>query len=262
VAINRSVDNTDVWVMDTMRGTRRRFTFDPSTDQLPVWSPDGQRIVFSSDRTGGVYNLYEKPAERPGAEQVLFESNENKFAMGFSGDGRYLLYRNTGPNTDWDLWALPLTGDKKPFPVVQSPAQEMIGEFSADGKWVAYQTNESGQFEIYVQSFPEPTTRMQISTAGGSQPRWRRDGRELFFIGLDGRLMSTSIAVNANHFLDAGTPVPLFATHTAGGAVPSPQKQQYAVSADGQRFLLNAIPEDAVSAAVSLILNWRAPSGN
>src|SRR6185436_9799524 len=111
-------------------------------DQIPVWSSDGQRVVFSSNRAGA-YNLYEKPAERPGAEQLLLETTENKFPMGFSGDGRYLLYRNTAPNTDWDLWALPLSGDKKAFPVVKSPFQEMMGEFSADGHWIAYQTNES-----------------------------------------------------------------------------------------------------------------------
>ena len=151
VVANRTVDSQDVWLIDTARGTRRRFTFDPGSDQIPVWSPDGQRIVFSSNRAGasGAFNLYEKAAERPGAEQLLFETNENKFPMGFSADGRYLLYRNTAPNTNWDLWALPTFGDKKAFPVVQSPAQEMIGEFSPDGHWVAYQTNESGQFEIY-----------------------------------------------------------------------------------------------------------------
>jgi len=259
VAVNRAVDNEDVWLIDTTRGTRRRFTFDPGNDQVPVWSADGQHIVFSSNRGGDSYDLYEKPAERPGAEQLLFASKENKFPMGVSRDGRYLLYRNTAPNTDWDLWALPLLGEKKPFPVVKSAFQEMIGEFSPDGGWVAYQTNESGQHEVYVQSFPDPTTRTQISTAGGSQPRWRRDGKELFFVALDGRLMAAPLTLNANHLLEAGAPVPLFMTHMPGGAVPSPQKQQYAVSPDGQRFLINTVLDDAVSSAVSLILNWRPP---
>jgi Tol biopolymer transport system component len=260
VAVNRAVDNEDVWLIDTTRGTRRRFTFDPGNDQVPVWSADGQHIVFSSNRGGDSYDLYEKPAERPGAEQLLFTSKENKFPMGVSRDGRYLLYRNTAPNTDWDLWALPLLGEKKPFPVVKSAFQEMIGEFSPDGGWVAYQTNESGQHEVYVQSFPDPTTRTQISTAGGAQPRWRRDGKELFFVALDGRLMAAPLTLNANHLLEAGAPVPLFMTHMPGGAVPSPQKQQYAVSPDGQRFLLNIVLDDAGSSAVSLILNWRPPA--
>ncbi len=256
VAVNGLVDNQDIWLLDTTRDTRRRFTVGGGTEnQVPVWTGDGERIVWGALRNGA-YDLFIKPAQRPGAEEELLRSNENKFPMGFSGDGRYLLYRLTAPNTNWDLWALPMSGEKKPFPVATSPFQEMIGELSQDGRWVAYQSNESGQFEIYVQSFPEPTARTQITSGGGSQPRWRKDGRELFFVGLDGRMMAVPISVNANQFLEAGIPTPLFMTRLSGGPVPSPQKQQYAVSADGQRFLLNTISDQITSGAVSLVINW------
>jgi serine/threonine protein kinase/Tol biopolymer transport system component len=259
VAVNRTVDNTDVWLIEAARGVLRRFSFDADTDQIPVWSPDGKRVVFSSNRKGA-YNLYQKPADSPGGEEVLLETGENKFAMGFSADGKYLLYRNTAPSTNWDLWVLPLVGDaRKPFPVVKTAFQEMIGEFSPDSHWIAYQTNESGQFEIYVQSFPEPGSRTQISTFGGSQPRWRRDGKELYYVALDGQLMAAPISVNANRFLETGAPVPLFTTRTPGGAIPSPQKQQYAVSSDGQRFLFNSLTDEAATSPISLVLNWRPP---
>jgi Tol biopolymer transport system component len=257
VAVNRLNEAADVWLVDA-HGARRRFTFDPGTDQIPVWADD-HRIIFSSNRAG-TYDLYEKPADRPGAEQLLLASSENKFPMDVSSDGRYLLYRNTGPNTNWDLWALPLVGEKKPFLAINSPFQEMIGEFSPDGHWLAYQTNESGQFEVFVQSFPEATTRTMISANGGSQPRWRGDGKELFFVALDNRLMAAPIAVNANRMLEPGPPVALFRTRMPGGAVPSPQKQQYAVSPDGQRFLVNTMVGDTASASVSLILNWHPPT--
>ncbi|MGH9385754.1 MAG: protein kinase domain-containing protein [Vicinamibacterales bacterium] len=259
VAVNRTIDvNTDVWQVETARGIPRRFTFDASVDQLPVWSPDGRRIVYSSNRTN-VFDLYSKAASGPGTDELLLSSTENKFAMSFSSDSRLLLYRNTGLNTNWDLWVLPLEPKGPPIQVTNTPFQEMIGEFSSDGRWVAYQSNEAGRFEIYIQSFPEPTVRAQVSTNGGSQPRWRRDGKELFFMALDGRLMAAPISVEAQGQIMPGPPVALFMTRTAGGPVPSPQKQQYAVSADGRRFLLNGQSGDSASSPITLVLNWKPP---
>jgi Tol biopolymer transport system component len=257
LTINRTVEfDQDVWLIDMARGVLRRFSFDPGIDQLPVWSNDGTRIVFSSNRKNA-YDLYQKPAGGPGSETLLLETSQNKFAMGFSADGRFLLYRNTAENTNWDLWALPLEGDRKPFPVVQTNFQEMMGEFAPDGKWIAYQSNESGQFEIYAQSFPVPGAPLRVSTAGGAQPRWRRDGKELFYIAFDGRLMAAPIKVDARGQLQTGSPVPLFVTHTAGGAVPSPQKQQYVVSLDGQSFLINSLTDEASTLPITLVLNWK-----
>jgi hypothetical protein len=176
--------------------------------------------------------------------------------MSVSRDGRFLLYRNTEPNVNWDLWALPLAPPGTPIPITRTPFQEMIGEFSPDGRWVAYQSNESGRIEVYVQSFPESTVRAQISARGGSQPRWRRDGREVFYLGLDGRLMAVPVTVDAQGQFLSDSPVPLFLTRTAGGPVPSPQKHQYAVSADGRRFLLNRMSEDSDPPHITLVLNW------
>lgn len=249
----------DIWQIETARGVLRRFTFDPGSDQIPVWSPDGQRIIFGSNRKGA-YDLYEKPASGPGTERLLSESPQNKFPLGFSPDGRFLLYRNTGENTDWDLWALPLQGERKPFPVVQTSFQEMMAELSPDGQWIAYQTNESGRYEIYVQSFPEAGARTQISTNGGAQPRWRRDGKELFYIALDGQLVAAPISVDAKGHVSTASPLSLFVIRTPGGPVPSPQKQQYAVAPDGRSFLVNSLTDEAIASPITLVLNWK-PAG-
>jgi Tol biopolymer transport system component len=259
VAVNRTIGvGLDIWQIDVARGVPNRLTFDESSDQLPVWSPDGRFVVFSSNRTG-VYDLYRRSTTGAGTDEVILASQENKFAMGFSHDSQYLLYRVTAPNVNWDLWVLPMTGQQKPIPVAHSAFQEMMGEFAPDGRWVAYQSNESGRYEIYLQSFPTPSVRVQISSSGGAQPRWRRDGKELFFVALDGRLMAASVSVNASGQVQPGVPVSLFVTQAAGGAVPGVQKQQYAVAPDGQRFLVNTISDDAAAAPITLVLNWKAP---
>jgi serine/threonine protein kinase len=260
VVVNRTVNNAqDIWLVDVERGSFSRFTLDDNVDQVPVWFPDGQRVVFSSNRNGP-YNLYEKPASGAAEERVLLETSENKFAMDISTDGRFLLYRNTGPNTNWDLWALPLGANgpaASPIPVANTEFQEMMGEFSPDGRWIAYQSNESGRYEIYVRSFPESSLRLQISIDGGAQPRWRSNGRELFYVALDGRLMAVPLSTDPQGHLRAAAPIPLFTTRTPGGPVPIPQKQQYAVSRDGQRFLVNNIPEEPLATPITVVLNWR-----
>ncbi len=261
VVVNRSVEVTqDIWQIDLGRGIQSRLTFDDASDQMPVWSADGRQIVFSSNRKGA-YDLYRKSSTGSGTEDLLLQTAENKFPMGFSPDGRFLLYRVTSPNTNWDLLALPLQGEPKPVPVAQTSFQEMMGEFSPDSRWVAYQSNESGLYQIYVQSFPSPEVRAQISTNGGAQPRWRRDGKELFYIALDGRLTAVPVLIDAQGQIQAGTPTPLFLTRPAGGPVPGVQKQQFAVAADGQRFLVNTITDEAAAAPITLVLNWKPPAG-
>ena len=221
IALNRTVNgNQDIWLLELGRGVLNRFTFDTAFDGAPVWSPDGSRIVFTSDRKG-VYDLYQKPVTGAGSEHLLLTTPQNKAPVDWSPDGRFILYRSPGPATGFDLWAVPVDGEPKPFPVVQTDFEERDGQFSPDGKWIAYQSNESGRVEIVVQPFPGPGSRLQLSTNGGAQVRWRPDGKELFYIALDGRLMAVPIRfVSEGTSVEAGAPIPLFATRV-GGAMRS-----------------------------------------
>ena len=251
VALLRTVEgNADVWLLDTVRGSKVRFTYDPSNDNAPVWSPDRQRIVFSSIRQGP-YKLFIGPSSRPNAETLLRDSPNNNYAQDWSRDGRFILYGEADPKTGRDLWALPMDGDPKPIEIIKTPFDERNGQFSPDGKWVAYETDESGPFQIFVQPFPVASSKTQVSISGGSQPRWRADGKELYFIGPDGKLMAAQVNV-AGGIITALTPVELFPASAVAGA--GTNKQQYAVSSDG-RFLVNQSAESAAT-PITVILNW------
>ena len=144
-AVMRAVNgNRDIWLVDTARGVPTRFTFDAAIDQMPVWSPDGNRVVFMSMRTG-VFNLHGRLSSGAGADELLLESDQGKVPNDWSSDGQFLLFRSTDPQTSYDLWVLPISGDKKPFPFLKTPFEEREGQFSPDGKWIAYQSNESGR---------------------------------------------------------------------------------------------------------------------
>jgi serine/threonine protein kinase len=254
VAVSRTVGgNLDIWLLELQRAVVSRFTFDAAGETYPVWSPDGRRIVFTSSRKG-VNDLYLKPSTGAGMEEPLLATMLNKQGQDWSPDGRFLLFGS--PPVNPDIWALPMDGDRKPFVVVQTPFSERLGQFSPDGKWIAYESNESGRFEIYVQPFPGPGGKWQVSTNGGAQPRWRRDGKELFYIGIDERLMAAPIRFTSDgQSIEPSSPTPLFATHI-GGAVQGTNRQQYVVSPDGQRFLMNTITEQATS-PITVILNWK-----
>ena len=261
VALDRQVSgNLDVWLLETTRGVATRFTVDAGSDRGPVWSPDGSRIVFASNRSTGFQDLYERPSSGAGAEQLLLASPLNKLPMDWSQDGKFILYRQIDPNGGYDLWVLPMFGDRKPFPIANTPFEERDGQFSPDGRWVAYRSNESGRFEVYVQPFPGPGGKSQVSTNGGTQPRWRRDGRELFYIAPDRTLMAVSIAVSPDgKDIKAGTPTALFPTRIAGGPLPGTNNQQYVVSPDGRRFLINVAPDEG-STPITVVLNWHPES--
>jgi eukaryotic-like serine/threonine-protein kinase len=252
----RTVDgNADIWTLDTTRGVLSRLTFDAVNELNPIWSADGKRIIFGVNRKGR-FDIVQKGADGPAGEEMLLETPETKAPTDSSRDGRYLLYRTIHANNGYDLWAMPSGG--KPFPVAQSRFDEREGQFSPDGQWVAYQSNESGRFEIYLQSFPDPKTKVQVSANGGAQVRWRRDGKEMFYVALDGRLMSIPILGTSPERVETGPPVPLFLTHI-GGAIGGPQKQQYDVSLDGQRFLMNTVVQ-ASPPPISVTLNWKPKS--
>jgi serine/threonine protein kinase len=255
IALARTVNgNTDIWMLDLARGTLNRFTYDAATDVAPVWSPDGQRVVFSSNRKG-VFDLYQKSVTGTGGEDLVLATPQNKGASDWSPDGRFVLYRSPGPS-GFDLWAVPITGERKPVPVVQTDFEERDGQFSPDGNWIAYQSNESGRIEIWVQSFPGPGGKSQVSTNGGAQVRWGHDGKELFYIALDGQLMSVPIHLTNNQTVEAETPVALFATHI-GGAVQGPYPQYYVVSPDSKKFLMDTIVTEAGNSPITVILNWK-----
>jgi Tol biopolymer transport system component len=259
VALTRNVDgNGDVWLLDLGRGVLSRFTSDLAFDDSPIWSPNGSRIVFSSARKGA-RALYEKPAASAETEELLLATDQNLVPLDWSSDGRFLLYRSRDPKTSFDIWALPLDKVSKPFPVVRTIAEEREAQFAPDAKWVAYQSNDSGRFEIYVQPFPGPGDRLQISNNGGAQVRWRRDGKELFYIALDGLIMTVPIRFGSNgQGIEAGRPTPLFNSRVTGGAVQSATTQQYAISSDGQRFLVNTDAEETNTTPITVVLNWTA----
>jgi hypothetical protein len=254
VGMYRGVNgNQDIWLLELARTVLRRFTSDPGQDQTPIWSPDGSRIVFTSSRKGP-FDLYIKPVAS-GNEELLLTTPLTKGPTDWSPDGRFLLYRSNDPKTGYDLWALNMDGDRKPFPVVQTEFDERDGQFSPDAKWIAYQSDESSHFEVYVQPFPGPGRRVQISTNGGAQVRWRRDGRELFYVALDEMLMAVPIRFSNNgQEVEPGAPIPLFTTHI-GGAIQGTNRQQYVASAEG-RFLLNELTESSSATPITLILNW------
>jgi eukaryotic-like serine/threonine-protein kinase len=248
LALRRTVDgNTDVWLISTARGLPRRLTFDPGVEYDPVLSPDGRRVAFASDQDDQ-NDLYEMATEGQGNKTVLIATPEQENLYDWSSDGRFLLYGNQGPN---DLWVLPVAGTRKPFAFVRTPFNELNARFSPDGRWVAYQSDETGGFEVYVQPFPEPGDKLRISPAGGSNPEWRRNGQELFYLSADNRLMVLQISDKGARLV-AGAPSVLFPMPAVSRRFP------YAVSPDGQRVLVNKIVSD--SAPITILFNWRPPT--
>ena len=258
VALGRTVQgNFDVWLLEARRGLLTRFTVDPGFDWAGVWSPDSKRIAYRhNDR------LYERSvAGAPGTETALLASTTADTPTDWSSDGRYLVFQRAGAKTGLDLWALPFDRDGKPgtpMIVAQTDAAEQHGQLSADGKWIAYQSNESGQAEIYVQPFPGPGPKSRVSANGGIQVRWRSDGRELFYLAADGRLMAVPIrAGSSGSTIEPGAATPLFWTHVWGAAQSSAALfPQYSVSRDGQRFLMNTISQ-VTAGPITVVLNGR-----
>ena len=188
----QAVSAFDIWLIDLERGAQMRFTTDPAGDGYPAWSPDGNRIAFVSIRNG-FGNLYQKSSNGSGTEESLLASRELKREPDWSPDGRFILYSQLNATTNEDLFLLPLSGERKPEPFLQTNFIEAHGRFSPNGRWVAYISNETGKFEVYVQSFPAKGDKIPISTEGGGQPQWRADGRELYYYTPGRKLMAVEV---------------------------------------------------------------------
>jgi Tol biopolymer transport system component len=261
VAVFKRVNsNIDIFLLETERGLPNRFTVDLADDIFPVWSPDGNRIVFSSTRKGGL-DLFLKSASGTGNEELLLATPGLDVASDWSPDGRFLLYFSADPKSGYDIWTLPLNGGGKPFPIVQTKSNERLAQFSPDGKWITYESDESGRYEIYVQPFSDADGKVggkvPVSSKGGAQVRWQHDGKALFYIALDDRLMAVPLGfASGGQVVEPGEPVPLFATKVGGALQPFP-RYQYSVS-DDRRFLMLVEREDAAPPPITVLLNWAA----
>ena len=238
----------DLWIRDFDRGTTTRFTFEPEREFAPVWSPDGRRIVFSIQ--GKSWDLQVKNAAGTGEAEPLLQTDEDTFATDWSTRDDTLVFASRGPETSWDLWALPMTGERKPFPLRKTKFAELNATVSPDGRFLAYQSNESGRVEVYVQEFPEARSKWQVSPDGGREPFWRADGRELYYRAPDARMMA--VAIDKGETFTAGTPQPLFRARFS----PVNARGLYRPTPDGQRFLILApLGRDAIQPA-TVVLNW------
>ena len=260
---NDQSGNSDVWVADMEHGgTETRLTFDASSNQYPTWSPDGSRVAFGSNRKG-TSGLYLRASNGIGQDELLLESTDAKFPTDWSRDGRFLVFYQRDAKTNEDLWALPLAGERKPIPLLRTDYRETQGQLSPDSRWLAYSSNESGNLQVYVQPFApgwdKPMTgKWQISTTGGVQPRWRGDGKELFYAALDRKLMAVEVRATAQGF-DRGTPQALFELRATVGGGNADLATSYAPSADGKRFLMT-VAQGALGETppLTVVVNWLA----
>jgi Tol biopolymer transport system component len=257
VAVRRAVQgNIDIWLMDDTRTSR--VTFDAAQESFPVWSPDGGRIAFGSNRKG-VLDLFVKPSSGAGTEDLLAQSPQIKSPSDWSGDGRFLLFNSLDPQSGWDLWVMPMSGARTARVFLKTPFNERRPRFSPDGRWVAYQSDESNRVEVFVRPVDQGGSGAagglwQVSTAGGVYPVWRADGRELYYVAPDGVVMAVPIAVRGGEVV-SGTPVALFSPRMVGGGSDGAQGWQYDVARDG-RFLVNTSIADTAAVPITLVQHW------
>jgi eukaryotic-like serine/threonine-protein kinase len=246
--------NTDIWLVDLARGVRTRFTFDPAEDQEPVWSPDGDRIVWASSAQGH-FDLVMKSASGAGNVEVLVASDTTKYPDDWSRDGRFISFTQIDPKakSGADLWILPMFGDRKPYAFLATRFNEGNGVFSPDGRWLAYESDESGRPEIYITAFPQGGAKWQVSQGGGTTPSWRPDGRALVYATPDGRLMEAGVDAKGGA-VEVGTPHEFSKTHLPdfGSEV-----WFYTLAPKGDRILVLR-PEETAPVPLTLVTHWAA----
>jgi Tol biopolymer transport system component len=260
LAVTRSDTQTgaapDIWLIDLERGTQIRLTTDPAGDCCPFWSPSGDRIAFLSTRNGATI-IYQKPSNGTSPEEPLVSSAELKYPGQWSPDGQFIIYSQLNPKTNSDLYLLSLVGERKPTALLQTGFIEAQARFSPNGRWIAYISNETGQFEVYVESFPATGAKLAISIGGGSQPQWRADGKELYYYAPNRKLMAVEVNGDGPTF-KIGQVQPLFDIRVFANDQSFPGNGYYTVTHDGKRFLVSSLPEAPPRQQINVVLNWMA----
>jgi serine/threonine protein kinase len=242
----------DIWIVDSAGGKARRLTTHAALDRYPIWSADGSQVVFASDRDGKP-GLYTKRAGGSETEQLLLPMPFVPLPFGSSADGRFVSFSEVNSDRSYDMWLLPMSGDRQPLSLMATPAYEGAGVVSPNGRWIAYHSNANGRFQIYVQSVPRLGTEWQVTTSGGSRPRWRRDGRELYYVSPANEVMAVDIDTTRDS-VDFGTPHALFQVPFREAPI---QRNVFDVTADGQRFLVN-VNAGSRAGSIAWLLNWTA----
>jgi serine/threonine protein kinase/Tol biopolymer transport system component len=240
----------DIWIYEPARSTTRRLTFDPGSDQAPIWSPDGKQVQYASNRKASI-QLNLKNADGSGPEELVADpgasGNVGVNGWDWSRDGKYILFGKGN-----ELWYLSWP-QRVAKPLLQAKWTARNAQFSPDGRWMAFASNETGSMEIYVSPFPSGNGKWQVSSAGGQEPRWRQDGKELFYVSADGKMMAVAVTTGAN--FEAGSPAALFQTHRPQ-RISTQDVFSYDVSGDGQRFLIITKVDEPNAAPLSILLNW------
>ena len=260
VAFTRSDPQTgtapDIWLIDPERGTQIRLTTDSAADSFPSWSPSGDRIIFLSTRNGAT-SIYQKPSNGASPEEPLISSAELKYNPQWSPDGQSIIYSQVNSKTNSDLYLLSLGGERKSRSLLQTTFIEAQARFSPNGRWIAYISNETGQFQVYVESFPATGAKLAISIGGGSQPQWRADGKELYYYTPDRKLMAVEVNGDGPTF-KVGEARPLFEFRVFAIDQSFPGNGYYTVTHDGKHFLVSSLPEAPERQQINVIVNWSA----
>jgi Tol biopolymer transport system component len=256
IALDIRDQDGDIWIWDIRRRTLTRFTFEPAPDQYPIWTPDGKRIVFSSSRVNGS-GLFWQVTDGAGTAERLTETSNPQMANAISPDGMHLVLSDNSPKTLGDLVRIPLNSPRNAERLIATPFAEGNADISADGRWIAYQSNESGKDEVFVRPFPNVNSgRWQVSNAGGSRPTWAKNGRELFYLEGANTMRAVPIETTGTAF-SAGNPVKLF----EGQFFAGPAGRLYDVTRDGQRFLMikdmASTNQAAAPLSMVVVLNWQ-----
>ena len=242
-----STPSRDIWLIDLARSVPSRFTFDPNVEANPAWSPDGKRIAYAA--SGPKAGLHVKDVIGA-SDEVWWHREGVGGVMDWSPDGQYVVYWHVSGQTSGDLWLIPTSSPHTATPLLTTAFNEQDAAFSPDGHWFAYASDESGRDEVYVQPFPPNGEKFPISSNGGAQPQWRADGKELFFVGVDGALMSATVAAGSR--FEVGQVQPLFLARLWGSAT----HKQYVPSHNGQRFLMSTLEQRAAFNRLTVVLNW------